>query len=89
MHLNVAKELAVLRRLSVSELRARYAEAFGEPTNANHRAWLLKRILWRLQARAEGDLSARARQRAAELANEADLRLSPPRATANFAPGPN
>ena len=28
---------------------------------------------------AEGDLSARARQRAKELANDADLRLSPPK----------
>ena len=33
-----------------------------------------------MQALAEGDLSERARQRAAELANDADLRLSPPKA---------
>jgi hypothetical protein len=32
-----------------------------------------------LQALAEGDLSERARRRAAELAQDADLRLSPPR----------
>jgi hypothetical protein len=32
-----------------------------------------------LQALNEGDLSERARRRAAELANDADLRLSPPR----------
>ena len=32
-----------------------------------------------MQALEEGDLSERARQRAAELANDADLRLSPPR----------
>src|SRR5262249_10941538 len=36
-------------------------------------------IAWRLQAIAEGDLSERARQRAAALANDADLRLSPPK----------
>ncbi|MCX7590098.1 MAG: DUF2924 domain-containing protein [Kiritimatiellae bacterium] len=40
----------------------------------------MKRILWRLQALAEGDLSERARRRAAELANDADLRLNPPKA---------
>ena len=34
---------------------------------------------WRLQALAEGDLSERARRRAAELANDADLRLAPPK----------
>src|SRR5439155_11480250 len=43
------------------------------------RAWLVKRIAYRLQVLAEGDLSERAR-RAAELANDADLRLNPPRA---------
>ena len=57
MHVNVAKEVAALRKLTMRELRARYAEAFGETTNANNKAWLLKRIVWRLQANAEGDLS--------------------------------
>jgi hypothetical protein len=79
MSLNVGKELAALQRLGVKELRERYAQAFGESTNANNRAWLIKRIAWRLQALAEGDLSERARRRAAELANDADLRLSPPK----------
>jgi hypothetical protein len=35
-----------------------------------------------LQVLAEGDLSERARRRAVELANDADLRLSPPKAKA-------
>ena len=78
MDLNIGKELAALRRMAVKELRARYAEEFGEETSANNRDWLVKRLAWRLQALAEGDLSERARQRAAELANDADLRLSPP-----------
>src|SRR5579872_3173738 len=78
MSLNVGKELAALQRLSIKELKARYAEVFGEVTNAANRAWLVKRIAWRVQALAEGDLSGRARRRAAELANDADLRLSPP-----------
>lgn len=79
MNLNVGKELAALQRLSVAELRDQYAEVFGEGTNACNRSWLVKRIAWRLQALAEGDLSERARQRAAELARDADLRLSPPK----------
>jgi len=82
MQLNVAKEVAALRRLTTKQLRNRYGELFGEPTLAKNRAWLTKRIAWRLQAQAEGDLSERARQRAAELANEADLRLSPPKDSA-------
>ena len=78
MQLNIAKEVAALRRLSTRDLRARYAETFGEATNANNKVWLVKRIAWRLQVQAEGDLSERARRRADELANDADLRLSPP-----------
>ncbi len=78
MHVNVAKEVAALNAMSVAELRARYAQVFGEETRVGHKAWLIKRVIWRLQALAEGDLSERARKRAAELANDADLRLYPP-----------
>ena len=76
MSLNLARELAALQRLSVPQLRARYAEVFGETTNANNRTWLLKKIAWRLQAQAEGGLSERARQRAAELADRKSTRLN-------------
>ena len=71
-------EIADLRRLNVKQLRSRYAEVFGEPTTANNKTWIVKRIAWRLQAMAEGDLTERAKQRAAELANDADLRMNPP-----------
>jgi hypothetical protein len=82
MDLNVGKELAALRRMSVGDLRSRYAEVFGETTNSRHKDWLVKRIIYRMQVLAEGDLSARARQRAAELANDADLRRGPPKSPA-------
>lgn len=65
MNLNVGKEVAALQRMTVRELRTRYAEVFGEVTRAGNKAWLVKRIAWRLQSLAEGDLSERARQRAA------------------------
>lgn len=86
MLLNVGKEVAALQRMTVKDLRARYADAFGEETHANNKGWLIKRIAWRLQALAEGDLSERARQRAAELANDADLRMSPPKPRTPAAP---
>ena len=76
MHLNIANEVAVLKRLPIHDLRAKYAEVFEEPTRAGNRVWLVKRIAWRLQALAEGDLTQRARQRAAELTNHADLRVA-------------
>jgi hypothetical protein len=78
MNLNIATEVAALKRMPVDDLRAKYGAVFGEATRNGNRAWLVKRIAWRLQALAEGDLSQRARQRAAQIANDADLRLTPP-----------
>jgi hypothetical protein len=79
MSSKLTQQIAELRRLSIGQLRDKYAEMFGELSNTRNRAWLVKRIAWRLQALTEGDLSERARQRAADLANDADLRLSAPR----------
>jgi hypothetical protein len=76
--LNLVNEVAALKRLSIGQLRQRFAEVFGEATAASNRTWLVKRIIWRLQALAEGDLSERARRRAEELARDADLRLNAP-----------
>lgn len=72
-------EVAALQRMTTSELRVRYAEVFGEQPATWNRVWMLKRLAWRLQALAEGGLSERARQRAEELANDADLRLTMPK----------
>ena len=80
---NLAVEIAALPRLRVSELRVKFAEVFGEPTPSHNKVWLVKRIAWRLQAQAEGDLSERARRRAAELIADADMRLSAPPAHAD------
>jgi hypothetical protein len=77
--LNIVNEVATLQRLSIGQLRQRFAELFGEATQASNRTWLVKRIVWRMQALAEGDQSERARRRAAELARDADLRLNAPR----------
>jgi hypothetical protein len=78
MHPDLATEIAALPRLRVSELRAKFTAVFGEPTPSHNKVWLVKRIAWRLQALAEGGLSDRARRRAAELVQEADLRLAAP-----------
>lgn len=77
--LNIAKEVAAMKRMTVDELRSKYAEVFGEATNGRNKDWLIKRIAWRMQANEEGDLSERARRRAMELANDADIRMTPPR----------
>jgi len=68
-----------LRRLTAKELKTLYGELFGEASPASNQVHLYRRLAWRLQALAEGELSERARERAAELALDAELRLRAPR----------
>jgi hypothetical protein len=75
----VLKEIEGLRRLTVGELREKYREVFGEESRSNHKDFLFRRIAWRIQANAEGGLSERARRRALEIANDADLRIRAPK----------
>jgi hypothetical protein len=72
------REIDGLRQQSVGQLRVKYQEVFGQESRSNHKQFLVRRIAWRLQANAEGDLSERARQRALTLAEEADLRIRAP-----------
>ena len=76
---NLGKELAALEKMTMADLKRKYAELFDDETRARNRTWLVRRIAWRMQANVHGGLSERARQRAAELANESDLRLTPPK----------
>lgn len=79
MTICIEDEIEKLQTMTVPQLKRRYAEVFGEPTRANNKAFLWKRIAWRLQVQAEGDISERARRRAEALAREEDLRLRPPK----------
>jgi len=79
MNASVLKEIEGLRRLTVGGLRDKYLEVFGEESRSNHKDFLFRRIAWRLQANAEGGLSERARRRALEIANDADLRIRAPK----------
>jgi hypothetical protein len=75
----VLREIESLRRASMVDLRNKYQEVFQEKTRCNHREHLFRRIAWRLQALAEGDLSQRARLRAQQIAQDGDLRINAPR----------
>jgi len=77
--MSMRHQIASLERMTVGQLQARYAEVFGEPARSGNRQWLFRRVAWRIQAMAEGDLSERARERARELARDADLRVKPPK----------
>src|SRR5262245_50124432 len=77
---DVAQQIEALAQMTVSQLRDRYIEVFGEESRSNHKQFLFRRIAWRIQALAEGGLSQRARRRALEIANDADLRIRAPKA---------
>lgn len=83
MNAAVLREIENLRSLPVSGLKAKYRSLFGEDSRSNHKDYLFRRIAWRIQANAEGDLSERARRRAMEIANDADLRIRAPKSAGN------
>ncbi|MEK6674020.1 MAG: DUF2924 domain-containing protein [Planctomycetota bacterium] len=82
MAIDIDVAMKELHRMTVTQLRERYTEVFGEAARSFNKQHLIKRVAWRLQALDEGDLSERARRRARELANDADLRIRPPAALA-------
>ena len=79
MNATLATEIEELQKLNLRDLRARYEELFGDESRTWNRQFLFRRIAWRLQAMAYGDLSQRARERAVWLARDADLKRQPPK----------
>jgi len=67
-----------LRGLNVGALKKRYKDLLGSESKSSNKQFLFRRIAWRLQANSEGDLSERARRRAAEIADDRDLRMRAP-----------
>lgn len=75
----VETEIAELYDMTTGELVEKYKELHGQPTRTRHRQYLIRKNAWRIQANAFGGLSERAKRRAAELANDADIRVMAPR----------
>ena len=76
----VLMEIEGLRRASMTALRDKYREVFQEETECRHRQHLFRRIAWRLQALAEGDLVGTGTWGGhSEIARDADLRKIAPR----------
>ena len=84
MNATVVEEIEQLRTLKTVALKIRYQQVFGEPSRSLNRQFLFRRIAWRLQALAEGDLCERARRRALELADDADWKVRPSRTFRGF-----
>jgi len=75
----IRREIEGLRSLTTAQLKEKYREVFGEQSRSNHKQFLFRRIAWRIQANAWGGLSERARRRALEIADDADLRIRAPK----------
>ena len=73
------EQIEGLRHMTVGRLKTKYQEVFGEVSRSNHKQFLFRRIAWRIQANAEGGISERARRRALEIADDADLRIRAPK----------
>ena len=78
METSLEQQLAALQQQSTGELRQKYFDLSGDSTNTRNRTWLIRRIGWLIQAQESGGLSERARERAEELACDADLRVNAP-----------
>ena len=76
MQLDIDKEVAKLQRMTVGDLRERFKEVWGEPTHTRNKPWLIKRIAWKMLSNIDGDISERARLRAAELARGNEIRTT-------------
>ena len=75
----VVAAIEQLRTLNVVALQKKYQEVFKDASKSSNKQYLFRRIAWRLQANAEGGLSERARHRALQIADEADLRTRAPK----------
>lgn len=75
--MQIAAQVQALQHCGTGELRRKYRELFGEDARSWNRAYLLRRIAWRLQEMAYGGVSERARQRLSELVDESLVRTRP------------
>ena len=83
---SVTERIRELQEMTVPELQEKYVELFGEETRSHHKQQLFRKLAWRIQELAEGGLSERVKARAREIANEADIRVRPPREFMNGGP---
>ena len=60
MEPTVIRAIEELGSSKIPVLKKRYRELFGEESKSSNKQFLFRRIAWRLQANAEGDLSERA-----------------------------
>jgi hypothetical protein len=75
----VIRSIEEVGNATIPALKKRYQELFGEESKSSNKQFLFRRIAFRLQANAEGDLSERARRQAGDIADDRDLRVRAPK----------
>ena len=86
MQASITAQIEALKKMTASQLQHKWRELYGEDTHSCNRAYLWRRLAWRVQELAYGGLSERAKARLKELGD--DLRMLPPRDWRPVAPGP-
>jgi hypothetical protein len=74
----IPQQLQELLTLSPAELARRYEALFGKPPRVRNKAFLQRRVAWKLQEREFGGLPERAATRLDELIARLDLPLRDP-----------
>ena len=67
---DMPSQLAALETMNVPALAEKYRELYGEPTRSRNRAYLKKRLAWRIEANFQGDLSQGAIARIQQLGDQ-------------------
>jgi hypothetical protein len=79
---DMPSQLAALETMNVPALAEKYRELYGEPTRSRNRAYLKKRLAWRIEANFQGDISqgaiARIQQLGDQLPERWQMRLGQP-----------
>lgn len=79
MNRSIESVILELGSMKLSELRERYEMLYGEPCFSKHKPFIIKRIVWKLQSQRENlALSPEVRQRAEQLVQGAEARLTGP-----------
>jgi len=75
MKKSMLREIHAIQQMSVGELRDKWRQLYdGEESRSRNRAYLVKRLCWRLQELEYGGLSDRAKAKIEELAPDGFVR---------------
>jgi Fe-S oxidoreductase len=75
MYASIEEQVLSLDDMDFAALTKLWLELYDEPSRSKSCPFMRKRLAWRIQCLAEGGLSEKARRRAHELENDADLRI--------------